>query len=316
MIVVGVFGANGFIGRHLTRALVAQGYQTVCFGRHFPLDFQREFDEQVEMRVIDLLDDIDTHKKIVGITHVVQLINSSNATVGNNKIISDIHSNIVPQINFISSCIMARVKSFTFLSSGGTVYGPPQAIPIKEEHPTSPLNSYGLTKLFTEHYLRMLCRGSDMGFNILRVANPFGPGQLGIGGQGLIGTILQKFKQGEPVTIFGDGLNERDYLYITDTVDAIVRTIQCAPLDDVVNIGSGEGRSILAVLESVEAALGTEIAREHVADRTTDAHSNVLDPTKAEKLLGWKAVTPFELGVAKTVEWNLHQRPHIPSTRA
>jgi UDP-glucose 4-epimerase len=154
-----------------------------------------------------------------------------------------------------------------------------------------------------------------MGFNILRVANPFGPGQLGVGGQGLIGTILQRFKQREPLTIFGDGLSERDYLYIDDTVDAILRAIEHGPLNTVVNIGSGEGRSILAVLEAVEAALGSQIAREHVSGRTTDAPSNILDPAKAERLLGWKAVTSFRLGVAKTVEWNLRQQRHAPSTK-
>jgi UDP-glucose 4-epimerase len=305
MVVVGVFGANGFIGRHLTRAFVSRGYQTVCFGRHFPLDFQREFGEQVEMRLVDLHDGIDTHRKLFGITHVVQLINSSNAAVGNNKVVADIHSNMIPHVSFINSCILSGVRSFTFLSSGGTVYGHPQADTISEDHPTFPLNSYGLTKLFTEQYLRMLCRGSMMGFTILRVANPFGPGQLGVGGQGLIGTILQKFKLREPVTIFGDGLNERDYLYIDDTVDAIIRAVEYAPLNDVVNIGSGVGRSILAVLDAMETALGCPIAREHAPDRATDTPSNVLDAKKAERLLGWRTVTSFQAGVSKTVEWNL-----------
>jgi UDP-glucose 4-epimerase len=181
-----------------------------------------------------------------------------------------------------------------------------------EDHPTFPLNSYGLTKLFTEQYLRMLCRGTAMGFNILRVANPYGPGQTGVGGQGLIGTILERFRQEQPLTIFGDGLNERDYLYIDDTVDAIVRAVEREPLNDVVNVGSGEGRSILAVVEAVELALGREIAREHVADRATDAPSNILDPAKAERLLGWKTVTPFREGVAQTVEWNLGQGGRKP----
>lgn len=305
MIRVGVFGANGFIGRHLTRALVLRGYKTICFARNFPLDFQREFGGSVEMRLIDLHDDIETHKKILGVTHVVQLINSSNAAMGNRKLVADIQSNLVPHVNFIASCLQSGVKSFTFLSSGGTVYGRPQAVPIPEDHPTYPLNSYGLTKLFTEQYLRMLCRDSEMGYNILRVANPFGPGQLGTGGQGLIGTILQKFKQNDPLMIFGDGKSQRDYLYIDDTVDAILRAITSEPLNDAVNIGSGQGRSILEVLHAVESALGTPVAREHIADRATDTTSNVLDPSKAEKLLGWKTFTDFDAGVASTVEWNL-----------
>jgi len=315
MIVVGVFGANGFIGRHLTAALLARGHQTVCFGRHFPLDFQKRFGERVEMRLVDLHDDIESYRKLFGITHVIQLINSSNAAVGNDKVIADIHSNIIPHVSFVNSCIMSGVRSFTFLSSGGTVYGRPQSIPITEDHPTFPLNSYGMTKLFTERYLQMLCRGTKMGFNILRVANPYGPGQMGVGGQGLIGTILQKSSKNQPLTIFGDGLNERDYLYIDDTVDAIVRALEHDPLNDVVNIGSGEGRSILAVIEAVEAALGHRIVREFVADRATDAPSNILDPTKAERLLGWKTTTPFGEGVAKTVEWNLRQGDQKPVGR-
>ena len=207
---IGIFGANGFIGRHLTRAVVARGHKTVCFARHFPLDFQQELGGSVEMRLIDLHDDIEMHTKGRGITHVVQLINSSNAAMQSGKVVADLRSNLIPHVSFINSCILAGVRSFTFLSSGGTVYGRPQIVPIPEDHPTVPLNSYGLTKLATEQYLRMLCRDTPMGFTILRAANPFGPGQLGIGGQGLIGTILQKFKQGEPLTIFGDGLSERE----------------------------------------------------------------------------------------------------------
>ena len=313
MTTVGVFGANGFIGRHLTAALLERGYRTVCFGRHFPRDFEEMLGNEAEIRLVDLHDDIEVHRKLFGITHVVQLINSSNAAIGNNKVVPDIHSNIIPHVSFINSCIVSGIRSFTFLSSGGTVYGQPRTVPITEEHPTFPLNSYGLTKLFTEQYLRMLCRGTGTGFNILRVANPYGPGQTGVGGQGLIGTILQKFRQEQPLTIFGDGLNERDYLYIDDTVDAIVRAVEHDPLNDVVNVGSGQGLSILAVVEAVEAALGKRIPREHIADRATDTPSNILDPSKAERLLGWKTTTPFREGVARTVEWQLRQWGRDPA---
>ncbi len=264
-----------------------------------------EFKGLVEMRLIDLHDDIETHAKIFGITHVIQLINSSNPVLGNQKIVSDINSNLIPHVNFISSCISAGVSSFTFLSSGGTVYGTPRSVPIREDHPTLPLNSYGLTKLFTEQYLRVLCANTSMGFNILRVANPFGPGQLGDGGQGLIGTILQKYKNGEALKIIGDGRSERDYLYIDDAVDAIVRSLGISPINDVINIGSGQGRSVLEVLSAVEDALGACVLREHVADRSTDASSNILDPAKAKRLLDWETFTPFDVGVKKTVEWNL-----------
>lgn len=309
MIRVGIFGANGFIGRHLTRVVVERGHNIVCFARHFPLDFQQEFDGLVEMRSINLREELELHNKVRDITHVVQLINSSNAAIQNNKVIADIGSNLVPHVSFISSCIAADVRSFIFISSGGTVYGRPQSVPIDEEHPTAPLSSYGLVKLTTEQYLQMLCRDTSMGYTVLRVANAFGPGQLGVGGQGLIGTLLQKFKHGQPVTIFGDGLSERDYIFIDDTVDAIVRAIESVPLNDVVNIGSGQGRSVLEVLAAVETALGAPIARHYVADRATDVPSNILNSARAERRLGWKPFTPFDIGVKRTVEWHLrHNR--------
>lgn len=307
MALVGVFGANGFIGRHLTRSLIARGHKTACFGRHFPLDFEREFGGKAQLHLIDLHDDIHTHSRLQGVTHVIQLINSSNAAMGNTKIVADMQSNLLPHVSFINSCILAGVRSFTFLSSGGTVYGKPQSVPISENHPTLPLNSYGLTKLVTEQYLQMLCRGTDMGFGILRVANPYGPGQTGLGGQGLIGTILQKYKLGEEISIFGDGLAERDYLYIEDAVDAIVRTVEQEPMNDVFNIGSGRGRSILEVVSAVESALGVALPRKHIPNRSTDAPANILDVTKAKRALGWETTTDFETGVARTVEWNIRK---------
>jgi UDP-glucose 4-epimerase len=302
---VGVFGANGFIGRHVTRLLVAKSCQVVCFGRHFPIDFQQEFAGSVEMRLIDLQDDLGTHTKMQGITHVVQLINSSNGSLGNRKIVSDISSNLTPHVAFINSCIMSGVSSFTFVSSGGTVYGRPQFLPITEDHPTLPLNSYGLIKLVIEQYLHMLCHDTSLGYNILRVANPYGPGQLGTGGQGLIGTILQKHRKGETVSIFGDGLSERDYLYIIDTADAIVKAVEVEPINGVLNIGSGQGRSIIEVIETIEHVLGEQIKRMHIEGRVTDAPSNVLETTKAKGVLKWQASTPFDAGVAETVKWNM-----------
>jgi UDP-glucose 4-epimerase len=300
--VIGVFGANGFIGRHLIRRLSGDGANVIAFGRQFPDDFYKAVGNAVETRQIDIADELETDVMLQGVTKVVQLINTSNPAMGNKHLLSDLMLNVIPNITFIQSCITARVKNFIFISSGGTVYGIPKSSPISEGHPTEPLNSYGLGKLTVERYLSMLSRGTDLGFTTLRVSNPFGPGQTGKKGQGLIPTILKQFDEGAPVKIFGDGRSERDYIYIEDVVDAVCTCLGRTPLNDALNIGSGRGRTILQVVEAIEQALGRRIERQFIEARPTDTPSNVLDISKARAVLGWMPQTDFDDAIRFTVD--------------
>ena len=299
---VGVFGANGFIGRHLVRRLCADQVPTVAFGRDFPANYSEIIGHDVEIRRMDLSDILRTQMVMQGVGTVVQLISSSGPALGNSRIVSDISSNIVPHAAFIESCVMMNVRSYIFLSSGGTIYGPSEHLPIPEDHATNPISSYGMTKLVVEQYLRLLSRSTAMGYTTLRVANPFGPGQEAIKGQGLIASILKNLNEGRPLTVFGDGRSLRDYLFVGDLVDAICAAIARPPLGGAVNIGSGTGRSILDVVAALEMVTGRHIAIAFGEERATDARSNVLDPAKARDLLGWEAKTDFMDGLRKTVE--------------
>ena len=107
--------------------------------------------------------------------------------------------NVLPQMRFARDCLAAGVGRLVFVSSGGTVYGPPRYLPIDEAHPTDPLNSHGLTKLMTEKYLGMLAQTRGLDAVVLRVANPFGPTQGFRKGQGLIPAILERQRRGLPV---------------------------------------------------------------------------------------------------------------------
>jgi UDP-glucose 4-epimerase len=308
--VIGVFGANGFIGRHLVRRLLSAGLKTVAFGREFPDDFHHAVGSGVETRRIDINNELETHTLLHDITHVVQLINSSNPAMGNRHLVGDLKSNVIPHVSFIESCIMADVKHFIFISSGGTVYGIPKSTPITENHPTEPLNSYGLGKLTVEHYLAMLSRGTRLGFSTLRVSNPFGPGQTSQKGQGLIPEVLKQSASGTPINILGNGQSERDYIYIQDVIDAILSCLGREPLNDVVNIGSGKGRTVLEVVETIEQVLGYRIERHFVEPRSTDTPRNVLDISKAKSILKWAPQTEFRDAVRLTVDAYRHGDKH------
>jgi UDP-glucose 4-epimerase len=312
--VIGVFGANGFMGRHLVRRLSENGERVVALGRDFPSDFYSAVGAHVETRRIDINDELETHATIQGLTKVVQLINSSTPAMGNKRVVADLHLNVIPHVSFVESCIMAGVKSFVFVSSGGTVYGVPERSPIPEDHPTKPLNSYGLGKLTVENYLEMLSRRTELGYTILRVSNPFGPGQISHKGQGLIPAVLDRVAMKSAVTIIGDGKAERDYVYIDDVIEAVVACLQREPVGGAVNIGSGEGRTVLEVVETIESVLGRQIELEFVEPRATDTPSNVLDISKAYALLGWTPTVNFDDGIRRTIEaYRAHMAddPHL-----
>ncbi len=298
---IGIFGANGFIGRALVRHLLGRNQRVVALGRAFPADYERIVGGSVETRIVDFRDALSVHATLQGIDRVVDLVNSSSPALGNGRVVEDAETNVLPHISFVQSCLMSRVSRIVFLSSGGTVYGAPEYLPLDENHPTNPLVSYGAAKLMVEQYLRMLTRDTAVDHVILRVSNPFGPGQVLRKGQGLIPSILARHARGLPITILGNGQTLRDYLYIDDLCEALSAALEAPPMRETFNIGTEHGRSILDVVREVEAALGTKLEIKFEADRPTDAKSNILDCSKATRLLKWTARTPFEEGIRRTV---------------
>ena len=298
---IGVFGANGFIGRAIVRHLIAHDRRVVAIGRAFPTDYERIVGGSVESRIVDFRDALSVHATLQGIDQAIDLVNSSSPALGNARVVEDVATNVLPHISFVQSCVLSGVARIVFLSSGGTVYGTPVRVPIDEEHPTNPLVSYGATKLMVEHYLRMLTRDTATDHLILRAANPFGPGQVLRKGQGLIASILERQAMSLPIVIYGDGQAERDYLYIDDLCAAMTAALDAPSMHETINIGTGQGRSTLDVVAAVEAATGLTFNKMFEPGRSTDARSNVLDCGKAARLLGWTADTPFDEGIARTV---------------
>nr|WP_277873283.1 NAD-dependent epimerase/dehydratase family protein [Sphingomonas profundi] len=298
---MGVFGANGFIGRAIVRHLLARDRRVVALGRAFPADYQRIVGGGVETRVLDFRDALSVHAMLQGIDQAIDLVNSSSPALGNSRVVEDAATNVLPHISFVQSCLSSGVSRIVFLSSGGTIYGAPRYLPMDEDHPTDPLVSYGVAKLMAEHYLRMLTRDSAVDHVVLRVSNPFGPGQTLRKGQGLIASILERQAAGLPIMVYGDGSTRRDYLYIDDLCQALVAALDAPPMRQTFNIGTGRGRSTLEVIAEVEAAAGRRFDIAYVDDRPTDARSNILDCRKATRLLGWTAETSFEEGVRRTV---------------
>ena len=299
---IGVYGADGFIGRHLVRRLIGSGQPVRAVSRRFGRDFADEVEGRASLVAADLAQPLAMASSLQDVDTVVQLMSSSSPGLRNDHAVADIAENVVPHVVFLENCLRAGVKRYVFISSGGTVYGPNAPIPTPETAPTNPISSHGLTKLFVEKYIQMHGHLGGLEYVILRVANPFGPGQIFRKGQGLVPAIIDRWQKRQPVRIFGDGTARRDYIFIDDVIDAIeAATAMPGRPQLILNVGSGETRSVNEVVEAIEKAAGFALKREYVAARSTDVDVAYLDITRAKEALNWAPRTEFQDGMKQTV---------------
>jgi UDP-glucose 4-epimerase len=189
-----------------------------------------------------------------------------------------------------------------FLSSGGTVYGIPETIPIPETHPLRPINSYGIVKATIEHYLDLYRRTRGISPVVIRASNPFGPRQAHSGVQGVISTFLRRVYSGEPVEIWGDGTVVRDYLDVRDLAEICVLAGTSSE-EGPYNAGSGYGLSINEIVQAIRKVTGSDFKTIYKPGRAIDVPFSVLDCSRAKKDFGWKCETQFDSALRMTWEW-------------
>jgi UDP-glucose 4-epimerase len=192
--------------------------------------------------------------------------------------------------------------SLTYLSSGGTIYGEPARIPVKETDPTVPISAYGKLHLICEELIATARRNSDLRARVLRCATVYGEHQQPDRGQGAIVTFLHRIENDKPIDLFGGGSTVRDYVYVGDVAQAIIETMGSAEGPEVVNVGSGEGTPLIDVLRLAEAQVGREAQVVSHPERDFDVHRLVLDPTRLREMTSF-APESLEDGIARTHRW-------------
>ena len=204
----------------------------------------------------------------------------------------------------------SKIKKIIFSSSGGTVYGIPQSMPVREENQTNPICSYGISKLAIEKYLILFKHLHNLDFVIIRPSNPFGSRQNPYGIQGVIPVFLRKILRGETIQIWGGGDVVRDFIYIEDLVDAFYRSMICNTVSNIFNIGSGKGHSLNNLLSIMRTVTGLDLSVTHTKSRTYDVPEIYLDITRASKELNWAPHTSLEQGIGLT--WNFVRNLPLP----
>ncbi len=304
-----VLGGRGFIGSHLVDALLERGYVVRCFDRPRvqPLGDLHLENERFELYEGDFVSEADVAGALQGCHACFHLVCTTLPKSSNADPIFDVESNVLGSVRLLNQALKSGLKKIIFLSSGGTVYGVSEQIPILETHPTDPVCSYGITKLSIEKYLHLFHVLYGLDYTVLRLANPFGEGQRVQASQGAVAVFLGKILRGEPIEIWGDGSVVRDYIYIHDAVDAMLAALERTTSERVFNIGSGRGHSLNELIDLMEAVTGRTADRRYLAGRQFDVAANVLSIGRAKQLLDWSPKVGLDSGLRSVADWLLNK---------
>lgn len=299
-----ILGGGGFLGSHLCEELLIQGHVVRILDRPNLARFKPfQQHETVEWIDGDFINRKDVDNAVSGCDIIYHLVSTTLPRSSNENPAYDVETNVIGTLHLLEAVRKHKVKKIIFVSSGGTIYGIPKEIPLKESHPTEPICSYGISKLAIEKYLSLYHLLYGIEYCVLRLANPFGERQRVSAAQGAIAVFLYKALRNEAIEIWGDGSVTRDYFYVSDAVSALIKALSYDGDNRVFNIGSGVGRSLSEILGAIDLLLGTPVKRVYLPSRAFDVPVNVLDISKAGDLLNWKPQTPFAEGLSRTARW-------------
>ncbi len=233
----------------------------------------------------------------------------------------DANTNILGTLNILQAACKAGVKKFIFASSGGGVYGEisEESLPAPETFPINPLSPYGVGKHTVEHYLYLYNKLYNLNYTILRYGNVYGERQGKKGEAGVVSIFARLMLKGSPVTIFGNGEQLRDYVYVKDIVDINMLVSQSLEpmkspasfVDPCYNIGTGKGCSVNELFRIMEGILKTGKKPLYAPERPGEVFKTFIDGTKVKKEMGWTYRYDFEEGVTRTVEWFKNNRDKV-----
>jgi UDP-glucose 4-epimerase len=289
------------MGTHLVDRLLESGHPVRVYDRS-PSRL-RELPPEVEYVEGELGNHGLIREAVEGMEVVYHFVSTTLPKTSNDDPIYDVRSNLVDTVQLLKACVAAGVRKIVFASSGGTVYGIPERVPISEDHPTNPISSYGIVKLATEKYLGLFQHLYGLEYAALRISNPYGPYQDPKGQQGAIGVFLHRIYAGQPISIWGDGGVVRDYLYVSDLMDALERVAEVELRERVLNIGSGRGTSLNELVRLMAEVIGERPVVEYLPARSLDVPTNVLDIGRARAELGFVAEADLDFGMARTLDW-------------
>jgi UDP-glucose 4-epimerase len=309
-----VTGGAGFVGSHVVDAYIAQGHRVLVVddlstGKRENVNPKANF-YQIDITDFEELRRVFSQEKIDLINHHAAQIDPR-LSVDDPRL--DARINLIGLLNLLECCKEFSVHKIIFASSGGVLYGDAEKIPSSEESPKQPISPYGVAKLAGELYLFSAKHTHNLEYIALRYANVYGPRQPAKGDGNVVSTFARLLAKGQPVMIFGDGEQTRDFVFVGDVAQANLLATEkiselngrpLRSLDDLAfNIGTGRETSVNQLFVKLRAQLKQQSEARYVTPRAGEVRRNALEITKAQRLLGFAPRVALDEGLYQTVRW-------------
>jgi UDP-glucose 4-epimerase len=292
---VAILGA-GFIGQNFIKRALASGDRVRVLDHK---ECPRELDARLTWIKGDLGDQNAVREVLQDVQVVYHFISSTvPGDVADES--GELTQNVVQTLQLLKLCVQQKVRRIVFISSA-SVYGVQTVLPIPETAATDPISSHGIHKLTIEKYLQLYKYQHGLDCKIMRLSNPYGPGQSITGRQGFIAIVIGRILAGEAVKIRGDGNIVRDYVYIDDVTEALHLMGTCQATESVFNVGSGQGYTLNQVISIMSKLTGIPIKVEYIDSRFVDIPASILDISRDINILGKTPRTTFEEGLKNTL---------------
>lgn len=300
-----VTGGAGFIGSHIVEQSIARGDQVaiidnISTGKETHIHPDASF-YRLDLTSDRLLGVLQKEEPEVVIHQAAQV----HVTTSVENPVYDATNNIIGTINLLEACRLTGVKKVVYASSAA-VYGNPEYLPIDEQHPIHPLSGYGISKFTPEHYLAVYHHLYGIQYTILRYANVYGIRQDPRGEGGVISIFVDKILSDQPLTIFGDGEQTRDYIYVEDVAKANLAAIAAGD-GEIVNIGSGISTSLNDVVKLFHSISGKQLQVDYGSERPGDIKHSYFNIKKARSVLSWEPTISLAQGLRHTYEYYQNQ---------